>query len=95
MLPCPVHGRPLSAGRQICGAPLRGPLRASTGLRRGAKCTVKMSMVAPPVEYDIIKVDGSSGGTETLSLKVAEQDKAKGLVHRYLVKVRRDMRQVC
>lgn len=94
MFSCPVHGRPLSAGRQICGAPVRGPLRASYGLGRRGKSTVRMAMVAPSVEYDVVKVDGTSEGVETLSLKVADQDKAKGLVHRYLVKVRRDMRQV-
>ena len=52
-----------------------------------------MSMVAPPAELDVVQVDGTIQGTESLSLRVADQDKAKGLVHRYLVKVRRDMRQ--
>lgn len=55
---------------------------------------VRMSMIAPPVPLEVKGFEGEVVGTEMLSLKVADPETAKGLVHRYLVKVRRDMRKV-
>lgn len=83
-------------GRAVnCPVGLRGTqLRIACPNQRGQKCAVRMSMMAPPVEIKVQKVDGPSEGTETLSLKVADKDKAKGIVHRYLMKVRGDMRLV-
>ena len=51
-------------------------------------------MVAEPASIAVKKVDGSSGGTATLSLRVADEETAKGLVHRYLVMVRQNARRV-
>lgn len=53
-----------------------------------------MSMTAPAVPLEVKSFDGEVVGSETLSLKVADPEVAKGLVHRYVVKVRRDLRQV-
>jgi len=55
---------------------------------------ILMSMTAPPAPLEVKDFDGQTIGTESLSLKVADPEVAKGLVHRYLVKVRNDMRQV-
>jgi len=52
-----------------------------------------MSMIAPPVPLEVKGFEGDVIGKEELSLKVADPETAKGLVHRYLVKVRRDMRK--
>ena len=51
-------------------------------------------MVAEPASIDVKGLDGSSKGSDTMALKVASEDKAKGLVHRYLVTVRQNARQV-
>ena len=55
---------------------------------------VKASMVAPPAKLDVKSIDGSAAGTAELSLRVADPDTSKGLVHRYIVMVRQNMRQV-
>lgn len=55
--------------------------------------TVRASVVAEPATFQVKKLDGSSAGTANLALKVAEDDTAKGLVHRYLVMVRQNARQ--
>lgn len=70
--------------------------RYSATIGRSSSSIIKIqaSKVAEPVELDVVSVTGESIGIEKLSLKVADDDKAKGLVHRYLVKVRRDMRKV-
>lgn len=52
------------------------------------------SVIAEPATIDVKKLDGSSAGTASLSLRVAEPDNAKGLVHRYLVMVRQNARRV-
>jgi len=51
-------------------------------------------MVAPAAPLEVKNFDGETVGSESLSLKVADPEVAKGLVHRYLVKVRRDFRKV-
>ncbi|GMH33861.1 hypothetical protein BSKO_01695 [Bryopsis sp. KO-2023] len=91
MRPLSLQANAVSSPKCFCGT----PVRVGTGCRRVAqsKSVVRMSVVAPPAKLDVVKVDGSAQGTETLSLRVADSDKAKGLVHRYLVKVRRDMRE--
>lgn len=51
-------------------------------------------MIAEPVDITVKKLDGSSSGTASISLRVAEPDVSKGLVHRYLVMVRQNARRV-
>ena len=51
----------------------------------------KASVTAIPAE---LKVAGSEGGSARLALKVAPARSAKGLVHRYLMYVRANARQV-
>lgn len=76
----------------------------SVGLRQSQKknvapirraVSVKASIVAEPATLDVKSVDGKSAGTAALSLRVADPDSSKGLVHRYVVMIRQNMRQVC
>jgi large subunit ribosomal protein L4 len=54
----------------------------------------RASVVAEPASLDVKKADGSSSGKASLSLKIADPETANGLVHRYVVMVRQNMRQV-
>lgn len=63
------------------------------GFSRRTLSTVAQSAPAPAVQLPVKGVDGSSMGTASMSLKVA-QESAKGLVHRYLVYVLQNQRQV-
>ena len=56
--------------------------------------SIKASVVAQPVSVDVKSFDGSSSGSQDLSLRVAGRGTAKGLVHRYLVTVRQNARAV-
>lgn len=56
--------------------------------------TVRASQVAEPASLPVRKLDGSEAGTASISLRVADQETANGLVHRYLVTVQRNARQV-
>ena len=56
--------------------------------------TIRASVVAQPAAVDVKTFDGSSSGSQDLSLRVAGRDTAKGLVHRYLVTVRQNARAV-
>jgi len=73
-------------------------VRISSSKRNVAPCrravTVKASVVAEPATLSVKSVDGSSAGTAALSLRVADPETSKGLVHRYVVMVRQNMRQV-
>eukprot|EP00210_Caulerpa_lentillifera_P000890 g861.t1 len=68
-----------------------------TGQSIGISCrpttSIRMSMVAPAAPLEVKNFEGETIGSESLSLKVADPEVAKGLVHRYVVKVRRDMRK--
>lgn len=86
-------GTPLSARKEVFGNAITCKDRPSF-VKRPTTSPIRMSLIAPPVSLDVKAFEGNVVGSETLSLKVAEPDKAKGLVHRYLVKVRRDMRAV-
>lgn len=63
--------------------------------RRAISTVTKASVVAEPASLDVKSVDGKSAGTAALSLRVADPETSKGLVHRYVVMVRQNMRQVC
>lgn len=56
--------------------------------------TINASMLAEPATLDVKKLDGSAAGAASLALRVADDDAAKGLVHRYLVMVRQNARRV-
>lgn len=49
---------------------------------------------AAPVDLQVKSLEGSDGGTEQLSLRVAEPTKSKGLVHRHVVLIQQNARQV-
>jgi len=55
---------------------------------------VRASVLAEPATIDIKGLDGSSAGTASLALRVADPDSSKGLVHRYLVMIRQNARRV-
>lgn len=57
------------------------PAARKIAVQRSQLC-VRAATVAAPAELEVKKLDGSSAGTAQLSLKVAEEDTAKGLVHR-------------
>ena len=59
-----------------------------------AALQVRAAIVAEPATVAIKGIDGSSKGSSTMALKVASDETAKGLVHRYLVTVRQNARQV-
>lgn len=62
--------------------------------QRGQLLTVRASVVAEPVSLDVKTLEGASAGTASIALRVADADTAKGLVHRYLVTVQQNARQV-
>ena len=49
---------------------------------------------AAPVDLQVKSLEGSDGGTGQLSLRVAEPTKSKGLVHRHVVLIQQNARQV-
>jgi large subunit ribosomal protein L4 len=55
---------------------------------------VRAAIAAKPVDVPVKSADGASVGSEQLSLRVAPNDTAKGLVHRYLVYVQQNARRV-
>lgn len=63
-------------------------------VQRKSLC-VKASVVAQPASVEVKTFNGSSSGSQDLSLRVAGRGTAKGLVHRYLVTVRQNARAVC
>jgi len=69
------------------------PQRAN--VRSQTQVITKASVVAAPVSLDVKSADGKASSSVSLSLKVADPDTANGLVHRYVVMVRQNMRQVC
>jgi hypothetical protein len=71
----------------------RAPQKANVQTRR-VITTTRASVVAEPATLDVKSVDGKSAGSAALSLKVASPETANGLVHRYVVMVRQNMRQV-
>ena len=63
--------------------------------RRGARGPApRAAMVAEPRSLEVRAPDGSAAGTESLSLRVAEPAVASGLVHRYVVFLRQNLRRV-
>lgn len=54
---------------------------------------VRAAVAAKPVDVPVKSADGAAVGSEQLSLRVAPNDTAKGLVHRYLVYVQQNARR--
>ena len=77
----------------IRGVPVQTPRRSSNARVQTAMIT-KASVVAEPASLDVKSTDGSAAGKASLSLRVADPETANGLVHRYVVMVRQNMRQV-
>ena len=75
-------------------APFR-TARSSTAPVARPSLMVSAATVAAPVALPVKKLDGSDvGSSASISLRVADEDTANGLVHRYLVMVRQNARQV-
>ena len=53
-----------------------------------------MAQQAAPAQLTVKTTDGSDAGTASLSLRVADPQKAKGLVHRHVVTIMQNARQV-
>ena len=87
--PSPARFQGQMLGRQCLRL---SALRLDT--RRPLKQVARMSAVAEPATLDVMKFDGSVAGSEEIALKVAGPATATGLVHRYLVTVRQNMRKV-
>jgi len=71
--------------------------RPSVGLAsrsRSSTVTVRAAVAAQPVKVTVKSADGAVAGSEELALGVAPPTTAKGLVHRYLVYVQQNARQV-
>lgn len=66
----------------------------SGGLNRRPVVQVAASAVAQPASLPVKASDGSDKGTASLALKVAGDDTAKALVHRYMVLVQQNARRV-
>ncbi len=49
---------------------------------------------AASVDLQVKSIEGSDGGTGQLSLRVADPTKSKGLVHRHVVLIQQNARQV-
>lgn len=69
---------------------------APTRMAVASRCNtaVRAASVAAPVSVDVKKLDGSSAGSASVSLRVADASTATGVVHRYLTLVRQNLRQV-
>jgi hypothetical protein len=79
-------------------ASFRGSQPASIGCRRTVVCrrpvVVKAAVPAQPASIPVKTVDGGEAGSVELALKVAPEETARGLVHRYLVYVQQNARAV-
>jgi len=70
--------------------------KASVSLPRSCRrhLAARASVMAEPATIVVKNLDGSSAGSAALSLRVADNETSKGLVHRYLVMVRQNARRV-
>jgi large subunit ribosomal protein L4 len=76
------------------GVPVLQSNRRAPNARVQTATITKASVVAEPASLEVKSTDGSSSGKASLSLRVADAETANGLVHRYVVMVRQNMRQV-
>jgi hypothetical protein len=53
-----------------------------------------MSTISEPSTLEVKSLDGTVLGSDSLALKVADKEVAKGLVHRYAVLVQQNARSV-
>lgn len=85
---------PSFTGFKPCSAAPRNTVPRKNTAQSRQQFVVRASVVAEPATLEVKTIDGSSAGTASLSLKVADPETAKGLVHRYLVMVRQNARRV-
>lgn len=71
----------------VSARPAARPLRAPAPPRASA--------IAEPATLPIKGADGSDQGTAELALKVASPQTARHVVHRYMVQINQNARQVC
>ena len=62
--------------------------------QRPGSLVVRASRLAEPAALPVKTLTGSDAGQASIALRVAEEDTATGLVHRYLTTVLRNARQV-
>jgi hypothetical protein len=77
-------GRPFAA-------PKAAAVRSSSARQ---SFVVRAAVQAAPEALPVLKLDGSSAGEAQIALRTAGDETANGLVHRYLVYVRQNARQV-
>ena len=73
------------------------PLRACPLTRKQQRCSglvTRMSLKASPAELTVRNIDGGEAGKASLALQIADPAKSTGLVHRYIVTIRQNARQV-
>ena len=88
-----MHALPTFVGLKAAGF-LPTQRQASVQLPRARQQLIaKASIIAEPAQLDVKTLDGSSAGTASLALRVAEPETANGIVHRYLVMVRQNARR--
>jgi hypothetical protein len=72
----------------------RRPSGLALASRSRGALVVRAAVAAQPAKVTVKTADGAEAGTEELALGVAPATTAKGLVHRYLVYVQQNARQV-
>ena len=80
-------------GFRPCSAP-RAAAAAARPVQQRSQLCVRASQVAAPAGLEVKTLDGTAAGSASIALRVADESSAKGLVHRYLVMVRQNARQV-
>jgi large subunit ribosomal protein L4 len=80
-------------GFRPCSAP-RAAAAAARPVQQRSQLCVRASQVAAPASLEVKTLDGTAAGSASIALRVADESSAKGLVHRYLVMVRQNARQV-
>jgi hypothetical protein len=78
----------------FCGTGVARAVPLRVAQRRNIAQKVRASTVAEPATLDVKSIKGQTVGTESLSLKVADSNVARGLLHRYIVLIRQNAREV-
>lgn len=76
------------------GSALQAFKPAGQQRQQRAGLVVRASKLAEPAALPVKTLSGSDAGEASIALRVAEEDTATGLVHRYLTTVMRNARQV-
>lgn len=84
---------PSFKGLRVAACP-KASISARTANVGRQQLAVKASVVAEPATLEVKTIDGGAAGSASLALKIADPATGKGLVHRYVVMVRQNARQV-